>query len=109
MPTLIRSLEAALAIEIKGFGDAMEAARAAIRKSRAATARVKDAGTELATTADDIASTLEQHTSDLLREATQLGNEPAPSVTPKVDTAKATEVKEPLPFPVIAPGVARNA
>ena len=75
-----------MTIEIKGLGASMEAARAAIRKSRAATARMNEAGTELASTADEIASTLEQHTRDLLLEATQLGNGEPPSVTPKVGT-----------------------
>lgn len=66
--------EIRMTIEIKGLGANVEAARAAIRKARAATARMNDAGSTLERTANEIASVFEQHTSDLLREANTLGN-----------------------------------
>ena len=95
-----------MTIEIKGLGASMEAARAAIRKSRAATARMQDAGKELANTADEIATTLEQHTRDLLLEATQLGNGEPPSVTPKADAAVQGSITN---VDVIRPRVAGSA
>lgn len=61
-------------IEIKGLGTNVEAARAAIRKARTATARMVESGSILETTALDIAKTFEQHTHDLELEAASLGN-----------------------------------
>ena len=65
--------------------------------------RCKRPAPRLAATATEIATTFKQHNADLLREATQLGNEPALSVTPKVDPAKVViEDKSVGMFPRIA-------
>lgn len=81
-----------MTIEIKGLGANVEAARAAIRKARMATARMNESGATLERTANEIASVFEQHTQDLLREANTLGNSPdepsQPSAGAEVPAAK---------------------
>jgi hypothetical protein len=86
--------ERLMAIEIKGLSANVQAARAAIGRARAATARMNASGLTLEQTANDIAAVFEQHTADLLFEAQQLGNstsaasgaEPQASSEPRAPT-----------------------
>lgn len=63
-----------MTIEIKGLGANVEAARAAIRRSRVAVANMNESGRILESTANEIATVFDQHTADLIREASNLGN-----------------------------------
>lgn len=77
--------EVRMTIEIKGLGANVEAARAAIRRARAATAHMNEAGGALERTANEIAAVFEQHTSDLLREANTLQEFKAALTAPQLD------------------------
>ena len=67
-------------IEVKGLGANVDAARAAIRRARAAVGQMNESGSKLESTAAEIAAAFEKATSDLLFEAQTLGNSPDASV-----------------------------
>lgn len=75
-----RTMAMAGALEIKGLSANVEAARAAIRKARAAVDAMNTAGTSLVTTANQVAAAFTKAEEDILFEAQTLGNSPSPSV-----------------------------
>lgn len=96
-----------MTIEIKGLGANVEAARAAIRRARVATARMNESGGTLERTANEIASVFEQHTADLMREANTLGNGSSESETQSgerviIKPADVGDVKAVLAVPEVA-------
>lgn len=64
-------------VDVKGLDAGVQAARAAIRKARAAIDRMNTSGAELERTATEIAEIFEEHTADLQFEAQTLGNSPS--------------------------------
>lgn len=68
-------------IEVKGLGANVDAARAAIRRARAAVGQMNTSGAKLEATAAEIAAAFEKATSDLLFEAQTLGNSPDAAVS----------------------------
>jgi hypothetical protein len=92
-----RLKEQLMAIEIKGLGANVDAARAAIRRGREAMARAVTSGAALEQTANDIADEFEKHASDLLFEATSLGNGSGEFSAGSTITSIAATVAKPNP------------
>lgn len=63
-----------MAIEIKGLGDAVQAARKGITDARAMVAGMHEAAGSLKATVDDVTKALRQAEADIRFEAEQLGN-----------------------------------